>query len=71
MLGEVTGNVTASDKVDIRKDAKLVGDITTARISIETHINPAEAFSDGPNQIPLGDLAPLLKRLLQIHSVVN
>ena len=35
ILGQVQGNVETSDKVDIRKDAKLVGDITTARISIE------------------------------------
>jgi len=35
ILGQVQGNVEATDKVDIRKDAKLVGDITTARISIE------------------------------------
>ena len=35
ILGQVQGNVDTSDKVDIRKDAKLVGNITTARISIE------------------------------------
>ncbi|MEP6717448.1 MAG: polymer-forming cytoskeletal protein [Terriglobia bacterium] len=35
ILGQVQGNVEATDKVDIRKDAKLVGDITTSRISIE------------------------------------
>ncbi len=35
ILGQVQGNVEATDKVDIRKDAKLVGDIATARISIE------------------------------------
>lgn len=35
ILGQVQGNVDTSDKVDIRKDAKLVGDITTSRISIE------------------------------------
>jgi cytoskeletal protein CcmA (bactofilin family) len=35
ILGQVQGNVEANDKVDIRKDAKLVGDITTSRISIE------------------------------------
>jgi len=35
ILGQVQGNVEASDKVDIRKDAKLVGDIATSRISIE------------------------------------
>jgi cytoskeletal protein CcmA (bactofilin family) len=35
VLGTVHGNVEASDKIDIRKDAKLVGDIKTARIVIE------------------------------------
>ncbi len=35
ILGQVQGNVEAADKVDIRKDARLVGDIISARISIE------------------------------------
>ena len=35
VLGAIHGNVEASDKIDIRKDAKLVGDIKTARIVIE------------------------------------
>jgi len=35
VIGSVNGNVEASDKIDIRKDAKLVGDIRTARIVIE------------------------------------
>jgi cytoskeletal protein CcmA (bactofilin family) len=35
ILGQVQGNIEATDKVDIRKDAKLVGDIGTSRISIE------------------------------------
>ena len=35
VLGTVHGNVEASDKIDIRKDAKLVGDIKAARIVIE------------------------------------
>jgi len=35
IIGTVTGNVEASDKIDIRKEAKLVGDIRTARIVIE------------------------------------
>jgi cytoskeletal protein CcmA (bactofilin family) len=33
--GTVKGNVDAAEKADIRKDAKLVGDIRTARIVIE------------------------------------
>lgn len=35
VLGTIHGNVEASGKVEIRKDAKLVGDIKTARITIE------------------------------------
>ena len=31
----IQGNVEATDKIEIRKDAKLVGDIRTARIIIE------------------------------------
>ena len=34
-LGNITGNVEASDKIEIHKEAKLVGDIRTARIIIE------------------------------------
>lgn len=35
IVGLVQGNVDASDRVDIRKEARLVGDIRTARIVIE------------------------------------
>jgi cytoskeletal protein CcmA (bactofilin family) len=35
VLGSIGGNVEATDKIEIRKDAKLVGDIKTARIIIE------------------------------------
>jgi len=34
-LGTIQGNVEAVDKIEIRKDAKLTGDIRTARIIIE------------------------------------
>jgi cytoskeletal protein CcmA (bactofilin family) len=34
VLGEVTGNVTASDKVDIREDGSVDGDITAPRVAI-------------------------------------
>lgn len=35
VLGSVNGNVEASEKIDIRKEARLVGDIKTGRIIIE------------------------------------
>jgi cytoskeletal protein CcmA (bactofilin family) len=34
-LGSIQGNVEAADKIEIRKEAKLIGDIRTARIIIE------------------------------------
>ena len=40
-------------------------------VFIETHINPAEALSDGPNQIPLSELRLLLSQLLRIHEIAK
>ncbi len=40
-------------------------------IFIETHVNPAGAMSDGPNQIPLAELPTLLQQLKQIHAIVS
>jgi 2-dehydro-3-deoxyphosphooctonate aldolase (KDO 8-P synthase) len=38
-------------------------------IFIETHYDPAQALSDGPNQIPLQDLSALLEKLQHIHEI--
>lgn len=38
---------------------------------METHSNPAKAFSDGPNQIPLADIEAVLKRLLAVHKAAH
>ena len=35
VFGKVTGNVHARDRVDVKSDGSVVGDISTARISIE------------------------------------
>jgi cytoskeletal protein CcmA (bactofilin family) len=35
VYGKVTGNVHARDRVDVKKDGSVVGDISTARITIE------------------------------------
>ena len=35
VLGKVRGNVSASDRVDIRAEGALTGDVSAARISIE------------------------------------
>ncbi|PYS86518.1 MAG: 3-deoxy-8-phosphooctulonate synthase [Acidobacteria bacterium] len=40
-------------------------------IFMEVHDNPAKAPSDGPNQLPLSRLEPLLTKLKQIHELIN
>ena len=35
VLGQVQGDIVASDKVELRKDSRLVGDITSPRIVLE------------------------------------
>jgi len=35
VLGSINGNVEATERIDIRKDARVVGDIKTGRIIIE------------------------------------
>jgi 2-dehydro-3-deoxyphosphooctonate aldolase (KDO 8-P synthase) len=38
---------------------------------IETHPQPDEALSDGPNMIPLGDMPNVLCRLLKVYKAVR
>ena len=42
-----------------------------AGVFIETHQDPDNAPSDGPNMIPLKDLPPLLERLMQFDRVAK
>jgi cytoskeletal protein CcmA (bactofilin family) len=35
IMGKVTGNIECSDRVDIRSEGSVTGDISTARISVE------------------------------------
>jgi 2-dehydro-3-deoxyphosphooctonate aldolase (KDO 8-P synthase) len=40
-------------------------------VFLETHTDPSKAFSDGPNQVPLGELPALLRQLTAIHTIVR
>jgi cytoskeletal protein CcmA (bactofilin family) len=64
VLGKVKGNVTATDRVDIRAEGSLNGDVAAARISIEDGAffkggidirkpdAKAEAKAAGPTSVP-------------------
>ena len=53
VLGKVRGNVTATDRVDIRAEGALTGDVAAARISIEDG-----AFFKGGIDIRKPDVKP-------------
>lgn len=56
VLGKVRGDVTASDRVDIRAEGALTGNVTAARISIEDG-----AFFKGGIDIKKSDAKPEAK----------
>jgi 2-dehydro-3-deoxyphosphooctonate aldolase (KDO 8-P synthase) len=45
--------------------------VGVAGIFIETHPDPDRAPSDGPNMVPLKDLEPLLKELIEIDRLTK
>jgi len=38
---------------------------------MEVHKDPANAMSDGPNQIPLSEIEGVLSQLLKVHAAVQ
>ena len=40
-------------------------------VFMETHSDPKNAFSDGPNQIPLSNIEAVLKRLMAVHQAAH
>ncbi len=51
--------------------AKAALAVGASGLFIETHPKPDEALSDGPNMIPLGEMAATLKRLLKVYKAVH
>jgi cytoskeletal protein CcmA (bactofilin family) len=66
ILGKVRGNVAASDRVDIRAEGALTGDVAAARISIEDgaffkggiDIKKADAKQAAPAPVPVAPEVP-------------
>jgi len=45
--------------------------VGVAGLFMETHPNPAEAFSDGPNAVPLRHMRTLLEQLVALDAIVK
>ena len=60
VLGEVSGNITASEKVDIRDNGSVDGDITSPKVAIAegAHFRGAIDMNRGGAGAPKSDVKP-------------
>jgi 2-dehydro-3-deoxyphosphooctonate aldolase (KDO 8-P synthase) len=65
------GTASGGERAYIPVLARAAVAVGVAGVFIETHQDPDKAPSDGPNMIPLRDLAPLLERLLQFDRLTK
>jgi 2-dehydro-3-deoxyphosphooctonate aldolase (KDO 8-P synthase) len=65
------GDATSGDSVLAPVLARAAMAAGCDGIFMEVHENPARAFSDGPNQVPLKNLPKYLRMLKAIHAAVS
>ena len=65
------GSVTGGNRAMVEPLARAAMAIGVDGLFLETHPAPDQALSDGPNMVPLGELRPLLQRLLDIRETVE
>ena len=67
--GQGTSSGGAREMVPVLARAGVA--VGVAGLFMETHPKPAEAWSDGPNAVPLGQMRALLETLVQLDSVTK
>jgi 2-dehydro-3-deoxyphosphooctonate aldolase (KDO 8-P synthase) len=65
------GTSSGGERAFVPVLARAATAIGIAGVFIETHQDPNRALSDGPNMIPLKDLASLLERLIQFDALAK
>ena len=65
------GNASDGQKEYIQPLSRAATAVGIAGIFIETHPDPDNALSDGPNSLPLNELKPLLEQLRVIDDLVK
>ena len=65
------GTSSGGERAYVPVLARAAVAVGVAGVFIETHQDPDNAPSDGPNMIPLKDLAPLLMRLMEYDAVAK
>ena len=65
------GGSTGGDRRFVETLARAAVAVGVAGVFIETHEDPDNAPSDGPNMVPLKDMAALLERLLAFDRIAK
>ena len=65
------GGTTGGNRAMVEPLARAAVAVGIDAIFFETHPDPDNAKSDGPNMVPLNDFGPLLKRLLKIREACS
>jgi len=65
------GTSSGGDRQFVPVLARAAAAVGVAGVFIETHQNPDRAPSDGPNMIPLKQMEPLLKQLMQFDALAK
>lgn len=65
------GGASGGDRDMVPTLARAAMAVGVAGLFMETHDNPDAAPSDGPNMVPLKDLAPLLAELKEIDAIAK
>ena len=67
--GQGTSSGGARDMVPVLARAGVAAGV--AGLFMETHPKPNEAWSDGPNAVPLGKMKALLQTLVELDAVTK
>ena len=65
------GDSTGGEREFVPVLSRAAVAVGVAGVFIETHDNPAQAFSDGPNQVPLKHMEALLRELMEFDRLAK
>jgi 2-dehydro-3-deoxyphosphooctonate aldolase (KDO 8-P synthase) len=65
------GNATGGNRAMVEPLARAAMALGVDALFCETHPDPDQSPSDGPNMVPLDQFVPMLRRLLEIRAVVS
>jgi 2-dehydro-3-deoxyphosphooctonate aldolase (KDO 8-P synthase) len=65
------GHATGGNRAMVEPLARAAVALGVDALFCETHPDPDRSPSDGPNMVPLDQFVPMLRRLLEIRSVVS